>query len=144
MARELRLCASTGDRAVILAPQGLDYIVAFFGALQAGLIAVPLSVPWAAPTMNARFGAGRCVARCHPHHVRGRSTTSAAYVTAAPGESAPSIIEVDLLDLDRRTQLPRRRQNDPATAYLQYTSGSTRTPAGVMVSHKNLRPISHR
>ena len=45
VARELRLCASPGDRAVILAPQGLDYIVAFLGALQAGLIAVPLSVP---------------------------------------------------------------------------------------------------
>ena len=42
VARELRLCASPGDRAVILAPQGLDYIVAFLGALQAGLIAVPL------------------------------------------------------------------------------------------------------
>ena len=45
VARELRLCASPGDRAVILAPQGLEYIVAFLGALQAGLIAVPLSVP---------------------------------------------------------------------------------------------------
>ena len=45
VARELRRCASSGDRAVILAPQGLDYIVAFLGALQAGLIAVPLSVP---------------------------------------------------------------------------------------------------
>ena len=38
-------CGSTGDRAVIMAPQGLDYIVAFLGALQAGQIAVPLSVP---------------------------------------------------------------------------------------------------
>ena len=36
---------SVGDRAVILAPQGLDYIAAFLGAMQAGLIAVPLSVP---------------------------------------------------------------------------------------------------
>ena len=45
VAAELRLHASTGDRAVISAPQGLDYIVAFLGALQAGLIAVPLSVP---------------------------------------------------------------------------------------------------
>ena len=45
VARELRLCAAPGDRAVILAPQGLDYIVAFLGALQAGLIAVPLTVP---------------------------------------------------------------------------------------------------
>jgi long-chain fatty acid adenylyltransferase FadD28 len=45
VANELRLCASPGDRAVISAPQGLDYIVAFLGALQAGLIAVPVSVP---------------------------------------------------------------------------------------------------
>jgi fatty acid CoA ligase FadD28 len=45
VAGELRLCASPGDRAVISAPQGLDYIAAFLGALQAGLIAVPLSVP---------------------------------------------------------------------------------------------------
>ena len=45
IAQELKHCGSTGDRAVILAPQGLDYIVAFLGALQAGLIAVPLSVP---------------------------------------------------------------------------------------------------
>jgi len=45
VARNLRLCASPGDRAVISAPQGLDYIVAFLGALEAGIIAVPLSVP---------------------------------------------------------------------------------------------------
>jgi acyl-CoA synthetase (AMP-forming)/AMP-acid ligase II len=37
VAQELRLCASAGDRALILAPQGVDYIVAFLGALQAGL-----------------------------------------------------------------------------------------------------------
>ena len=40
-----RSTVSVGDRAVILAPQGLEYIVAFLGAMQAGLIAVPLSVP---------------------------------------------------------------------------------------------------
>src|SRR5271165_7388763 len=45
VAEELRLCGSVGDRAAILAPQGLDYIVAFLGALQAGFITVPLSVP---------------------------------------------------------------------------------------------------
>ena len=45
VARELEQCGATGDRAVILAPQGLDYMVAFLGALQAGQIAVPLSVP---------------------------------------------------------------------------------------------------
>src|SRR4051812_8134744 len=44
-ASELRLAASVGDRAVILAPQGLEYVVSFLGALEAGVIAVPLSVP---------------------------------------------------------------------------------------------------
>ena len=45
VARELSRHASVGDRAVILAPQGLDYILAFLGSMQAGLIAVPLSLP---------------------------------------------------------------------------------------------------
>jgi long chain fatty acid CoA FadD26 len=44
VAEELRVCGSSGDRAAILAPQGLGYIIAFLGALQAGFIAVPLSV----------------------------------------------------------------------------------------------------
>ncbi|MDD4866469.1 MAG: AMP-binding protein, partial [Mycobacterium sp.] len=45
VARELDLHGSVGDRAVILAPQSLDYIAAFLGAMQAGLIAVPLPLP---------------------------------------------------------------------------------------------------
>ena len=45
VARELSLHASVGDRAVILAPQSLDYIAAFLGSMQAGLIAVPLPLP---------------------------------------------------------------------------------------------------
>ena len=45
VAHEVGLNGSIGDRAVVLAPQGLDYIAAFLGAIQAGLIAVPLSVP---------------------------------------------------------------------------------------------------
>jgi len=45
VAIEVAKHGAVGDRAVILAPQGLEYIVAFVGAMQAGLIAVPLSVP---------------------------------------------------------------------------------------------------
>ena len=45
VARELSAHASVGERAVILAPQGLDYILAFLGSMQAGLIAVPLPLP---------------------------------------------------------------------------------------------------
>src|ERR1700680_2437293 len=45
VAEELRLCGSVGDRASILAPQGLDYIVAFLGALQAGFLLGSFSWP---------------------------------------------------------------------------------------------------
>src|ERR1700761_383804 len=45
VADELRRYGTTGDRVAILAPQTLEYVIGFFGALQAGFIAVPLSVP---------------------------------------------------------------------------------------------------
>src|SRR5258707_14844191 len=45
VAAELAPRGSPGDRVAILAPQGLEYIIGFLGALQAGYISVPLSVP---------------------------------------------------------------------------------------------------
>jgi long-chain fatty acid adenylyltransferase FadD28 len=134
LAHELRLHGSTGDRAVILAPQGLDYITAFLGALQAGRIAVPLG--------GASDERVNTVLRdASPSAVL---TTSAIagnideYVESKSGESAPSVIEVDLLDLDSKKGPDARVDSSTDTAYLQYTSGSTRSPAGVMVSYKNI------
>ncbi|PRC45207.1 acyl-CoA synthetase, partial [Mycobacterium sp. ITM-2017-0098] len=45
VAEKLAKLGSPGDRAVILAPQSLEYIVGFLGAIQAGFVAVPLSMP---------------------------------------------------------------------------------------------------
>src|SRR5699024_4074806 len=45
IAARLQQVAQPGDRVAILAPQGLDYIVSFFAAIHAGLIAVPLFDP---------------------------------------------------------------------------------------------------
>jgi fatty acid CoA ligase FadD28 len=138
VAHELSLCASTGDRAVILAPQGLDYIAAFLGALQAGLIAVPLSAPMGGAHDE------RVDSVLHDTSPSVILTTSSAvsdvgkYSQPQNGESGPSVIEVDSLDLDCARAASRRLATRPATAYLQYTSGSTRRPAGVMISHRNL------
>ena len=134
LAEELRLHGSTGDRAVILAPQGLDYITVFLGALQAGFIAVPLG-----GASDERVSSVMCDAS--PSVVLTTSSVAgniAEYVESKSGESAPSIIEVDSLDLDSKKGPPARVDSSTDTVYLQYTSGSTRTPAGVMVSHKNI------
>jgi long-chain fatty acid adenylyltransferase FadD28 len=140
LADELRLRGSkSGDRSVVLAPQGLDYVVAFLGSMHAGLIAVPLSVPMAG-IHDQRVTA--VLRDASPSVIL---TTSSLEVLVAPyavpqGEdhSAPTVLTVDSLDLDTRRRLIVNRDTPPETAYLQYTSGSTRTPAGVMVSNKNL------
>lgn len=64
--------------------------------------------------------------------------TVAPYAIAQDGNPAPVVLEVDKLELDSRKPVRLRREAAPETAYLQYTSGSTRIPAGVMVSNRNL------
>ncbi|UGT94408.1 AMP-binding protein [Mycobacterium ostraviense] len=140
VADELRICGSSGDRVAILAPQGLEYIVAFLGALQAGLIAVPLPVP--------QFGIHdeRISAALRDSLPTVILTTSsvvdevARYVPharAAQGRE-PVVVAVDSLDLDSPRELAATAPARPGTAYIQYTSGSTRSPAGVVLSHKNV------
>ena len=141
VASELNLCASAGDRVMIIAPQGLEYIVAFFGALHAGLIPVPLSVPMGGVTDERVDSVLRDAT---PAAVLTTSAVVAEVsrsITPQPGQSPPAIIEVDLLDLDGPARSGGAMyENDDyhATAYLQYTSGSTRSPAGVMISYTNL------
>jgi long-chain fatty acid adenylase/transferase FadD26 len=138
VAEELQRYGSVGERAAILAPQGLEYIVAFFGAMQAGFIAVPLPVPQFGSLDERVSGALR---DCSPVVVL---TTSAvvgdvmSYVGAQPSGSAPVVIEIDALDFDSPRVGHTNVRSLPKTAYLQYTSGSTRAPAGVVVTHKNV------
>lgn len=62
----------------------------------------------------------------------------APHACAAQGQSAPIVVAVDALDLSSSRALDPTRFERPSTAYLQYTSGSTRAPAGVVLSHKNV------
>jgi long-chain fatty acid adenylyltransferase FadD28 len=138
VADHVRRHGSTGDRAVILAPQGLGYIDAFFGALQAGLIPVPLSVP-VGGVVDERVNS--VLLDAAPSVVLTTSAVAgdvAEYVTAQRHGPDPHLIEVDSVDLDSRNGVRTGRDNRSDTAYLQYTSGSTRAPAGVEISYRNL------
>ena len=93
---------------MIVAPQGLDYIDAFLGALQAGLIAVPLSVPLGGASDERVSSVLRDASPSAVLTTSAVAGNVAEYVKAKPGGSAPSVIEVDLLDLDARSRVPRR------------------------------------
>jgi len=139
VARELSLHASVGDRAVILAPQSLDYVAAFLGSMQAGLIAVPLPLPHRGSShdrVSAVFD------DTSPSVVLTTSAVAddiAEYLHRARLDAVPKIIEIDSMNLDVDGGPGFSTADFPSTAYLQYSSGSTRLPTGVMISHRNLQ-----
>ncbi len=139
LAALIRQNATTGDRALILAPQSLDYVVSFLASLHAGVIAVPLSVPMGGAHDERTSSV---LADTSPAVVFTASSivdNVAEYVREQPGDVQTEIIELDRLDLDGRPGAAgRAKYEQPDTIYLQYTSGSTRTPAGVMISNDNL------
>ncbi len=136
-ARLQQVCQA-GDRVAILAPQGIDYVVGFFAAIHAGAIAVPLFAP-ELPGHTERLEA--VLSDADPSVVL---TTSAAaesvgaFLRTMPRSRRPRMIAIDAVpDPVGRTFVPHPADTDDV-AYLQYTSGSTRTPAGVEITHRSV------
>ncbi|HZU57903.1 MAG TPA: aminotransferase class I/II-fold pyridoxal phosphate-dependent enzyme [Actinocrinis sp.] len=132
-----------GRPVLLLHPPGLEYIACFFGCLYAGAIAVP-----AYPPDTRRFGQSmqRLAAIARDARATHALTTKALADFAAAkreeiaalGLSALNWVASDLLD-DARAETWRDPEATGGTlAFLQYTSGSTATPKGVMVSNGNL------
>jgi len=134
VAHRLSTLCRPGDRALLLFPQNADFVVAYLGCLYAGVVAVPVNPPRRNRVQSATLG---IVADCEP---------AAVLTVAAMLDGAKSVVEprCGALHWVAVDELPDTGGFEPRPcgpddlAFLQYTSGSTSDPRGVLVSHGNL------
>lgn len=123
---------------LLLFPSGLEYVAAFFGCFYAGAVAVP-----AYPPRHARSGEriGSILEDARPTVILTTSSirgTIQEWLTFTSPNADITVIAVDTLP-DALAHVWQEPSITPdSLAFLQYTSGSTASPKGVMVSHGNL------
>ncbi|MEM8531240.1 MAG: amino acid adenylation domain-containing protein [Chloroflexota bacterium] len=141
VATKLQEVCTPGQRALLLYPPSLDYITAFFGCLYAGVIAVPIYPPNPARLERTLPRLQTIVHDAQPTFVL---TTSAilglaeALATQDVAFQALQWIATDQCDPLQGEQWQEPELSAESIAFLQYTSGSTADPKGVMLSHGNL------
>jgi acyl-CoA synthetase (AMP-forming)/AMP-acid ligase II len=135
LAARLAETARPGDRAILVFPPGLEFLVAFFGCLIARVIAVPMMMPRRNSTQDS---SAAILANCEPV----LALTSSAFALRADLHARFQQAELRWLSVDLAPAGPVAAapvEPEPHDiAFLQYTSGSTSDPKGVAVSHANL------
>jgi acyl-CoA synthetase (AMP-forming)/AMP-acid ligase II/acyl carrier protein len=138
IAASLQSIAKPGERALMLYPPGIEFLIAFFGCLYAGMIPVPAYPP-----------------RSNHNLTRLESIISDAeanfVLTTTPvldkikgkllkkNQFTPiQYLATETVSTQFASDWKKPAINQDTLAFLQYTSGSTGTPKGVMVTHQNL------
>jgi acyl-CoA synthetase (AMP-forming)/AMP-acid ligase II/acyl carrier protein len=137
-------CYSPGDRALLLYQPGPEFIAAFFGCLYAGVIAVPAYPPRSAEHERAMPRLGAIARDADPAIVltaSQRTLDIVAECVQGVFQQARQVacIDTETLPDELGAEWKQPAGIDPGSiAFLQYTSGSTSSPKGVVVSHGNL------
>ena len=138
VAARLQTVGAVGDRALLLYPPGLDFVAAYLGCLYAGVVAVP-AYP---PRINRPIP--RIQAIVEDAQPKIALTTEKIFEsTARRFEQASDLaklkwINTEALQPSVESGFQDVELHSESLAFLQYTSGSTSTPKGVMISHGNL------
>ncbi len=138
LAVHLQTLAAQGERALLLFPPGLDFVAAFFGCLYAGIVAVPVTSPArnrGTSSLEAIFHASKpsLILSTTDH----RKLIEQCYTHLSDLLERPWI-STERVEEDRHHGWRRPAMDGQQTAFLQYTSGSTSSPKGVVLSHENL------
>lgn len=128
--------ANEQDRVAILAPQGIDYVAGFYAAIKAGCIAVPLFAP-ELPGHAERLETALLDSR--PVAVLTTTAAKDAVENFLDGVSQlprPHVIVIDQVPDSEGEQFVPVELDVDRVSHLQYTSGATRPPAGVEITHR--------
>ena len=136
-ARLQQLGVAPGNRVLLLYPPGLEYVAAFFGCLYAGAVAVPVYPPRPNRSM------ARLAAIAVDAQPAAALTTRNVLAAAGKQLGQDALHRLNCIATDDVEDLEAERWIEPALspaalAMIQYTSGSTAEPRGVMLSHANL------
>src|SRR5258707_10799908 len=129
LAARLSGIARPGERALLVFPPGLEFIIAFFGCLIAGVIAVPMMMP---RRQGARDASAAIIANCEPVV----ALTSAAFAIRGDLQARFQREGLQWLSVDIAPPAAEAATGDISPpqardiALLQYTSGSTSEPKG--------------
>ena len=139
LAARIATRAHTGDRALLVYGPGLDAVIAFWACLYAGVVAVPAPSPDAVrlkstlPRLRAIAADARTTIVLSSSQMR--AAAEELSLTQEPGLSEWLATDLEIAAV-KDFNPPKSAACD--LAYLQYTSGSTSSPRGVMITHANV------
>jgi acyl-CoA synthetase (AMP-forming)/AMP-acid ligase II/acyl carrier protein len=141
IAQRLLDANASGGRALLLYPPGLEFVAGLFGCWYAGVTAVPAYPPRSAQHAGSLATLDAIARDCQPSIVltaaRLRSTLQSAAASVSSLQTTAILATDEVLE-DSAGLWRQPPQAGTSLACLQYTSGSTGSPKGVMLTHENL------
>jgi fatty-acyl-CoA synthase len=133
----LRLGVRPGDRVALALPSNDEFVFAFLGAMYAGIVPVPMYPPHSLGQLGSYLERARHILHASEAAVLITSPQIRKVLGSLIGRPLQTVCTVNELGVDEsEAPIASLRPEDPA--FIQFTSGSTSRPKGVVVTHSNL------